>query len=275
MIDPAKVCLFIPAGLKKFKLALFERIGLKIRAHGGSIIRGDYLAIGKLPDDVIPIIGCTPPFRPMVERWKETGRNWIYWDRGYFRRVFATWLPRGADGGYYRWHLNCFQMQTIENVPADRWNALVPGNRVDARELVLHPWYMTGDYIVVADAGGTDYADLHCDRDWTKRICLELKQYTKRDIIVRDKESRLDLSVQLKNAHALVTHGSIAAVEAVVMGCPVFVNPISAAALVGQTDFSKIEEPIYPDRMKWLYSLAYNQFNESELVDGTLWRFLS
>jgi hypothetical protein len=71
-----------------------------------------------------------------------------------------------------------------------------------------------------------------------------------------------------------VAHGSIAAVEAVVMGCPVFVHDISAAALVGKTDFSQIENPVYPDREQWLHSLAYCQFNESELVDGTLWRLI-
>jgi hypothetical protein len=63
-------------------------------------------------------------------------------------------------------------------------------------------------------------------------------------------------------------------VEAVVMGCPVFVDPISAAALVGKTDFSEVESPVYPDRERWLHSLAYNQFNETELVDGTLWKLL-
>jgi hypothetical protein len=57
-------------------------------------------------------------------------------------------------------------------------------------------------------------------------------------------------------------------------GCPVFVDQLSAAALVGQTDFSKIETPVYPERQAWLNSLAYCQFNEKELIDGTLWRMI-
>jgi hypothetical protein len=36
-----------------------------------------------------------------------------------------------------------------------------------------------------------------------------------------------------------------------------------------------IEKPVYPDREKWLWSLAASQWNEQELVDGTLWRQLA
>ena len=79
----------------------------------------------------------------------------------------------------------------------------------------------------------------------------------------------------LDGAHCLVTHGSNAAVEAAIMGCPVFVHPDSAAALVGRTDLADIERPIYPGRQAWVNALAYSQFNERELVDGTLWRLLS
>lgn len=93
--------------------------------------------------------------------------------------------------------------------------------------------------------------------------------------MIRDKESRRPLHADLDGAHALVTHGSIAAVEAVVLGCPVFVHPDSAAALVGRTDLKMIERPAMPERQSWLNALAYCQFNERELIDGTLWRLLA
>jgi hypothetical protein len=273
LIDPATVCLFIPPGLKKFKLALFERIGSKIQAAGGKIVRGDYAAIGKLPDEIVPIVGCTPQFREFIADWQRRGRKWVYWDRGYLRRVFATGLPQGANGGYYRWHVNTFQMKRIEDVPSDRWLALIPGNAVDGRRLELQPWHL-GDHILVAPAGGIDYANLHGQQDWLDGTLAILAQHTKRRLIVRDKESKVPLAEQLAGAHALVTHGSIAAVEAVIMGCPVFVDPCSAAASMGKIDLKQIEEPIFPDRERWCWSLAYHQFCESELVDGTLWRLI-
>ena len=93
--------------------------------------------------------------------------------------------------------------------------------------------------------------------------------------MIRDKESKRPLQADLEGAHALVSHGSIAAVEAVILGCPVFVHPDSAAALVGRTDLKMIERPAMPDRTKWLHSLAYSQFNERELIDGTLWSLMA
>jgi hypothetical protein len=98
---------------------------------------------------------------------------------------------------------------------------------------------------------------------------------TDRQLVIRDKESKRPLQADLKGAHALVTHGSIAAVESVICGCPVFVHRDSAAALVGMTDLKDIEKPIYPDRDAWVRSLCYSQFNERELVDGTLWKLLT
>lgn len=271
MIDPATVALFIPAGLKKFKLDLFERIGSKIEAHGGRVVRGDYAALDKLPDEIIPIIGCTPPFRPMIMRWTLRGRTWAGWDRGYLRRVFATWLPTGSQlgvpGGYYRWHINGYQMKAIRDVPDDRWLQLKLDDQVK-------PWRKSGDRIVIADTGH-DYWDLHADRDWSARTARELRHHTDRPIVIRDKESKVPLYKELADAHCLVTHGSIAAVESVVMGCPVFVDKSSAAALVGETDFAKIETPAYPGRMPWIHSLCYSQFNETELVDGTLFRLIT
>ena len=263
MIDRNKVALFIPPGLKKFKLDLFERIGRTI----GKVVRNDPKGLDTLPHDVIPIVGCSPFLRPWYDKWFATGRNFIYWDRGYLRRVFATWLPRGRDmgiaGGYYRWHLNCHQMKQIYDVPDDRWKFL-------KLEQSVKPWNDKGRHIVVADTL-PDYWNLFSDPLWTKRTVEQLKTLTDRPIIVRDKESKVPLYDELKDAHCLVAHGSIAAVESVVMGCPVFVDRASAAALVGETDLTKIETPVYPERQRWLNSLAYCQFNETELVDGTLW----
>lgn len=274
MIDPGKVCLFIPNELKKFKLDLFNRIGRKIEQAGGRTIRGDHAALDVLPDDVIPIVGAAPYLLPLVRRWRASGRTWIGWDRGYARRVFATWLPRGENGGYYRWHVNRYQMNVIRDVPDDRWKQLIPGNKVDPRKIEVLPWKRNGRHIVVATPSLT-YSRSHDGADtWTNDTLRQLALVTDRQIVVRDKETKRSLQADLEGAHCLVAHGSIAAVEAVICGCPVVVHPDSAAALVGLTDLSKIEAPLYPDRQPWLHSLSYSQFSEAELVDGTLWRLI-
>lgn len=265
MIDPAKVAFFIPPGLKDFKQNLFNRVAAHIASKGGKVVRDDHRRLEDLPDGMIPIVGCTPALRPLIQGWQASGKPWIYWDRGACRRVFATWLPRGENGGYYRWHVGSFQMRTIRDVPDDRWKAL----RTEVK-----PWAKGGRHIVIA-APTFAYAEFHgCER-WTDRIVDALARVTDRPLMIRGKESKRPLFEDLKGAHALVTHGSNAGNEAVILGCPVFVHPSCAAALVGKTDLSQIESPIYPDRRLWLNSLAYSQFNERELVDGTLWRLIA
>lgn len=259
-IDRKKVCLFIPPGLKDFKLKLFERIGQKI----GHVVRDDHLLLDQLPEDVIPIVGCTPELRPLVDRWRETKRPFVYWDRGYARRVFATWLPRGDNGGYYRWHLNSFQMRRIRQVPPDRWLAL----KTDVAS-----WSKGGRHIVIAAPTRT-YTRFHRIESWIGDTLDALARFTDRQVIIRDKEFRRPLQADLLDAHCLIAHGSNTAVEAAILGCPVFVHPESAAALVGRTDLRQVESPVYPERLPWLYSLAYSQFSEVELVDGTLWKLI-
>ena len=274
MIDPAKVCLFIPSGMSKGKRFLFNRIGGHIKKLGGRTIEGDHLALDRLPDEIVPIIGAAPYLLPLVRQWRDRRRVWIGWDRGYVRRVFATWLPRGDGGGYYRWHVNRYQMDAIRQVPGDRWKNLLPGNPADPRRIEVRPWRRSGHHIVVALPSST-YSRSHDGADiWKYETLTRLQRLTLRPIVLRDKETKRPLQSDLDGAHCLVTHGSITAVESVILGCPVFVDPCSAAALVGLTDIEKIESPVCPERQPWLNSLAYSQYCETELVDGTLWRLL-
>lgn len=265
MIDPAKVALFIPAGLKTFKLNLFNRIGEHVTKQGGQVVYHDTKPLAQLPPDIIPIVGCQPESTALIAEWRKTGRQWAYWDRGYCRRIFATWLPRGSDGGYYRWHLNSFQLQKVRHVPDDRWKAL---------NIDLRPWNRDGRHIVIAAPTRT-YCRFHRCESWIADTIDALARVTDRQLVIRDKESKRPLLDDLKGAHCLVTHASIAAVESVVLGCPVVVHPDSAAGTVGLTDIAKVEKPVYPDREPWLHALAYSQFSEKELVDGTLWSLIA
>lgn len=268
MIDPAKVCLWVPSGLKKFKLDLFNRISAKIQSKGGRVIRDDERRIEDLPDDIIPIIGCHPAMKEMIAGWKARKRTFIYWDRGYAARWFATCLPRPScmEKSYYRWHVNSFQMERIRDVPDDRWQRL----KTDVK-----PWQKGGRHIVIAAPTET-YSRFHGTEDWIAKTISALAKVTDRQFVIRDKEQYKIRPIQkdLEGAHCLVTHGSNAGNEAVILGCPVFVDKTCAAALVGRTDLSLIEKPVYPDRQPWLNSLAYSQFDEHELVDGTLWRMI-
>lgn len=267
MIDPGNVAFWTPPELKAFKRKLFDRIGNGVKAQGGQVLYDDLTQLERLPDHIIPVVGCSPYLRPLISDWRSRGRQWIYWDRAYCRRVFATDLPPGINGGYYRWQVNSFQMKTIKAVSDARWRLM---------DTPVWDWNREGKHIVIAEPSAT-YQKFHGIEGWTERTVAELKKYTDRPLVFRDKEmqrSGRKLHQDLKGAHCLVTHGSNAAVEAVIMGCPVFVDETSAASLVGLTDLSKIEEPIYPDRQPWCNSLAHSQWNEAEMCNGKMWRML-
>lgn len=264
MIDPSKAALFIPPKLSPFKRKLFEGVGRRM----GRVIDGSFEQLAALPGDWVPVVGCTPELRPLIDQWSAQRRTWVYWDRGYFDRVFATGLPTGENGGYYRWHVGSFQMTRVRDVPSDRWLARKASQ-------CLKPWQRNGRHIVVAAPTRT-YSRFHGTENWISDTIDALARITGRQLVIRDKEhvKTRPLSMDLEGAHCLVTHGSNTAVEAAILGCPVFVDKSSAAALVGKTDLKEIERPAYPDRTPWLHSLAYSQFSEPELVDGTLWRLL-
>ena len=60
------------------------------------------------------IVGCQPESTPLIEEWRKSKRTFVYWDRGYHDRVFATCLPTGDAMGMYRWHVGSFQMTQIQ-----------------------------------------------------------------------------------------------------------------------------------------------------------------
>lgn len=268
MIDPSTVCLWVPPDLKKFKLDLFNAIAARIEAKGGKAVRHDERRLDDLPDEVVPIIGCHPPLKSMIERWSARKRRFIYWDRGYLARWFATCLPQPANmaASYYRWHSNAYQMPSIRKVPDDRWKRL---------NQPVTPWRKGGRHIVIAAPTPT-YSKLHGCENWIAETIAALAKVTDRQLVIRDKEHYRIRPLQrdLDGAHCLVTHGSNAANEAVILGCPVFVHKSCAAALVGKTNLAEIERPAYPDREPWLHSLAYSQFTEGELTDGTVFRLM-
>ena len=100
--------------------------------------------------------------------------------------------------------------------------------------------------------------------NWTNDTIDKIKRYTDRPIKLRHKprgrgtsgpsEAKVPLSEDLKDAWCVVTSCSIAAVEAMCEGIPVFCHDKSFATDVAGTELSDIENPYYGGPEPWLYS---------------------
>ena len=174
----------------------------------------------------------------------------------------------GGPGQSYRITRNGYEVGPVRECSSDR---------VQAHDVVLERWRRGGSNVVVCPPTD-DFMAAHDCADWLEKTLDALQRHTDRPIVVRRKprpgETVETLPEALSKAHALVTHSSNVAIEAVVAGGPVFVSPSSAAAPMGLTDLSSIESPVYPDRDKWLAHLAYCQFSFEEMRSGAAWRML-
>lgn len=208
----------------------------------------------------IPVVwGVLRGSDEIIARAKAQGLHHFYIDHAYFDR---------GHGKSYRISRNAYEAGPVRNAPGDRFLTL---------DVTIEPWRKSGRSIIVCPP--TDfYAAAHNCPNWLEETLTKLKMETDRPIIIRTKPEPgkpfVPLPTALENAHALVTHSSNVAIEAVCLGTPVFVAPTSAAAPVGQTDLGLIETPRYPKREGWLWHLAYSQFTLEEFQSGEAWKIM-
>lgn len=115
-------------------------------------------------------------------------------------------------------------------------------------------------------------------RPWMNTIVERVKARTTRPIRVRDRMATNSLKDDLRNCWALVTHSSNVAVDAILAGVPVFVEPTNMAAPVGNLSLATLDLPLFPsDDMcgVWWASLMCQQFTHKEMERGVAHYFLS
>lgn len=80
----------------------------------------------------------------------------------------------------------------------------------------------------------------------------------------------------LKNCWAVVNYNSSPTVGAAIEGYPVFVTDPdrSQSRDIANTDLSKIETPLLPDRQRWLERLSMFHWNFNELRSGECWQHM-
>jgi len=140
-----------------------------------------------------------------------------------------------------------------------------------------------------------DFYRLGDANDYAENIFNKIRELvTKASILYRPKPSwdgardiegsemsrvNKSLKLELNRSRLLITHGSAAAVEAVVAGVPVITLGPCASQFVGnQTlDATSLLDPYFPSeqaRWQWLCNLAYCQWTGEEFHSGEAWGFI-
>lgn len=190
------------------------------------------------------------------------------------RRVF--WY---ADNSYFDVSREKYFRITRNAMQCDGLNATWSedgGQRLKALGITISPW-QKGSHIVLCPQS-EEFTRI-CggfDGDWLGQALSTLRNHTRRELRVRRKGCETPLRDDLLGAHALVTHMSCAAVEALVAGVPVFCTGRSSAQWMGSSDLTAIETPLYPERrQEWAELLAANEWTLDELRSGVAWRALN
>jgi hypothetical protein len=286
---------FYVAGLKPRELEIAEAVGAGIAGSG------DRFEVSAAADFVEPsdaelacVFALKGHAKRILQAYRAIGARTLLFDKGLLRASTGM----GAPMGYWRVSLDEFMpfgRMMRQQWPASRWIELgvIPHSRSEAKRAAAPVIYAGSSqkYCDFHDLGdATEYA-----RDIIGRMRKQLPgKRGGRPIIYRPKPSWPDavpidhtifsrppetLGHLLKSAHALVTHGSHAAIDAIIAGVPAIVLGPGAARPVASTNLTALGTPEMPfpshrERAAWLCAIAWWQWRISEMADGSMWNFL-
>lgn len=200
--------------------------------------------------------------------------KYLYLDNSYFN-----------GSGRYRLILNHIHPQKdgIKNIKSD---------------IKLLPWRTKNrsEYILVCPPSGPLLKMFNLHKDWLFNTVNTLRNNTDQKILIKFKNHDLyDAGIEeitrikdIKNvivdkstidenihdlinlSHAVVAPASGVSVMAAIRGIPVFAEKISPVADIAELDYSKINNPIFPNRDKWFGKIISHDFSLLELQNG-LW----
>lgn len=252
-----------------------------LRRHG--IVarrRGEHEYAG-VEADVAVFYGLAGRLASALQAYPAAGATAVYVDLGY-------WLRR-EGGRYTGWHKVA--------VNARHPTAYFQRRRHDDSRLrrcgvTPQAWRDNGSAapVLLAGMGAKAAESLGMQpEEWERRAIADIRRHSSRPIIYRPKPSWRDarpiegtvfdredrpIERHFPRIHAVVTHHSNAAVEALAGGLPAFCWE-GVASTMSLQDLSRIESPHRPDgRAQWLNDIAWCQWSPAEMEAGACWQYL-
>lgn len=208
----------------------------------------------------------------------------LYFDKGFTRA--------GGEGGHTLYSRICINAthplayMMLSAKPDDRWRQLKLKLGKRGRAQAGHVLYC---------GSSQKYHEFHGigeATDFAYKVFRRLRKQTERHLVYRPKPSWHDavpiagvsmsyggtsLEDALRGCHCLVTHGSSAAMEAIIAGVPAIVLGPSIARPVAEVAIDQVENPKWADdaaRLAWASNMAYCQWTADELRSGEAWAHL-
>jgi len=210
----------------------------------------------------------------LVYRWAEAkGIDFYYIDRPYWGESRRTpyWMRCVKNQ-----HVKTF----VDNITFDdRFKKTFKD--------VIKPFHKNGKYVLVVPPSHA-MAEMFGGKEWLDNTLKILKKNTDRELVIREKpfnpNTIIDAQGRLQpgnsknkqptqpfewdKIHAVVTFNSSITIKALANGVPCFANFDNPCLPICETDFAKIETPMYEDPRPVFYSLAYGQFTQEEFRNG-------
>lgn len=195
---------------------------------------------------------------PLLMDAQQEGRDWYYGDHAYLGPTFSS----------YRITKNGYQLNG--------------GGREDygrfaQTRLRVRPWRKSGRHVLVCLQGAPQYELFGLSlAEWLAAVLGVLTAHTDRPIRIRSRFDSRPIAGDLRDAWALVTWSSNAAVDGLLAGVPIFVTaPFAASFSMGLPDLRLIETPsLPPNREAFFARLAAAQWTFEEMASGKAWREL-
>lgn len=167
-------------------------------------------------------------------------------------------------------------------------------DRFDDLRYRMEPRRERGDYVLFCGSSQKyhDFHGLPPSQRYAEWVVKQLRKLTEQTIVYRPKPSdhaarsisgavhshgTTQFGDALRRASVMVTHGSSAAVYAILGGVPVISLGQSITSPVAESEIGNVGDPFWPDeqlRRRWANAMAYCQWTTKELRDGSAWEHL-
>lgn len=270
---------FAPGNHRSVTIAEAMAEGIE-RCGDHALIKSSNSYKGAPPTRTAIFYGLASGLGRVKDDYIRSGRKAVYCDLGYWSRRLRT-----RHDGFHKVAVN-------DRHPTRYMMKHKKGpERFERHSLTIEPWREEGRHILVAGMSGkAARAEGLRPNGWEEQTISRLKQLTKRPIIYRPKpnwhgakrisgpqvkfERDMPLEEALKDCHAVVTHHSNVAVDALLAGVPAF-SEMGAASLLSAGSLVQIERPKMPrGREQWAWNLAWCQWNVQEMRDGLAYQYL-